>query len=235
MPPRRRLTHGHAADDVTSGTFAVDRLGSGATGDLATKFLRADRTWATPSSGTTLPTEPRIVGSMVAPGVSLNSGSPNTVARFANTIYFEPCRLLQSRTFSGIAFRVSTAATLAGQLGYVTIYACGDAFAVGSRLYTAGSASISSTGAKTVTLGGGSFTLAAGNYLLAYNSGQNHNLVTYYSYDLTGMSSGLSNSYLRYTVAQSSSPDPLPTSPSAPSWDTTGTVGFEHTLFLVAA
>ena len=42
-------THGHAASDITSGTMAAARLGSGAPD--GTKFLRDDNTWAVPAGG----------------------------------------------------------------------------------------------------------------------------------------------------------------------------------------
>lgn len=41
------LGHGHAAADITSGTIATARLGSGVAD--ATTFLRGDQTWATPA------------------------------------------------------------------------------------------------------------------------------------------------------------------------------------------
>jgi hypothetical protein len=49
-------THTHAAGDVTSGTVATARLGSGTAS--STTFLRGDQTWAVPAggSGTTYPT-----------------------------------------------------------------------------------------------------------------------------------------------------------------------------------
>lgn len=42
-------THAHAAADITSGTIATARLGSGSAN--ATTFLRGDQTWATPAGG----------------------------------------------------------------------------------------------------------------------------------------------------------------------------------------
>lgn len=42
-------THSHSASDITSGTMATARLGSGTADN--TKFLRGDQTWAAPSGG----------------------------------------------------------------------------------------------------------------------------------------------------------------------------------------
>ena len=42
-------THVHSASDITSSTFAVERLGSGAA--ASSNFLRGDRTWAVPAAG----------------------------------------------------------------------------------------------------------------------------------------------------------------------------------------
>ena len=53
---RPPTAHTHPASDIASGTIATGRLGSG-TPD-ATKFLRGDQTWATPSGGAS---ETRIV------------------------------------------------------------------------------------------------------------------------------------------------------------------------------
>lgn len=41
--------HTHAAGDITSGTMAQDRLGSGSAG-LGAKFLADDQTWKTPTA-----------------------------------------------------------------------------------------------------------------------------------------------------------------------------------------
>lgn len=63
-------SHNHAAGDITSGTIATARLGSGTAN--STTFLRGDQTWAAPSGGS---------GDVVGPG----SATDNAIARFNGT------------------------------------------------------------------------------------------------------------------------------------------------------
>ena len=68
---RAPTSHSHAASDISSGTMATARLGSG-TAD-ATTFLRGDQTYATPSGGsgiTTLNTLTAATQILAVPGTS---------------------------------------------------------------------------------------------------------------------------------------------------------------------
>jgi hypothetical protein len=74
---KANTTHTHAAADVTSGTVATARLGSGTAS--STTFLRGDNTWATPAGGGG-GLDATIVD---AKGDLIAATAPDTVARLA--------------------------------------------------------------------------------------------------------------------------------------------------------
>jgi hypothetical protein len=66
------VTHTHAAGDISSGTIAAIRLGSGTAS--STTYLRGDGTWATPAGGFTDPTTTK--GDLMVRGATATTRLP---------------------------------------------------------------------------------------------------------------------------------------------------------------
>lgn len=133
-------SHSHAASDITSGTVATARLGSG-TANSGT-FLRGDQTWAAPAGG----------GDVVGPA----SSTDNAVARFDSTTG----KLLQNSAVTiDDSGNIATAGTVDGR----------DLSADGSKLDGI-EAAADVTDATNVAAAGAVMTSAIGSTVQAYDA-----------------------------------------------------------------
>lgn len=158
---RTPTAHTHAASDITSGTIASARLGTG-TAD-ATTFLRGDGSWATPSGGGGGGFTPSIPGIALPAGSyrQLYNGMSNSVSSLTaslNRLYLTPFVLNYDLAVVAIGNVVATAnATATGRAG---IYASdANGLPTGSALVESGVLSASTTGIKETAV---SVTLTAG-------------------------------------------------------------------------
>jgi hypothetical protein len=152
------LTHAHAAADLTSGTIATARLGSGTAS--SSTFLRGDNTWATPSGGSSAGAVP---GLAPRTGAYLSLSGTATTGPGAGSLRTYRLDLAASGTADRIGIEVTTLA--AGSSIGLAIYNHDATTGLpGTLLLDAGTVDSTSTGFKEITI---SQALSAGSYWLA--------------------------------------------------------------------
>lgn len=138
-------SHAHAASDVTSGTVATARLGSG-TAD-STTFLRGDQTWATPAGGGGGGSALTRSGYWMTP--PLHSGPATTAWAAADRAYYTPFRFPGAVGITALGLNVTGAA----DAGFVLRLAImRDNGGTPGDVIEQGTVDPTTTGAKTLTL-----------------------------------------------------------------------------------
>lgn len=145
-----------AASDITSGTFATARLGSGSASALT--YLRGDQTWAVP--GASHPNSATIFG---IPGVS-GSALVTAQSSVASTIYYHPIVVLTKITVTAITSRVSNTTTAGAKVRF-SIYNADTTWQPTTLVADLGEMAVSG-GAGIKTLGSLSTVLNPGLYLV---------------------------------------------------------------------
>ncbi len=157
--------HVHSAADITSGTVATARLGSGTAN--ATTFLRGDQTWAA-AGGLAIPTA-KLSGATdrdwTIPGVivtSITTWTPST-----NRAAFQPIVVTTARNLDLIGVEVVTAAA-AGKRGRVAIYTIDDYWQPDVRVWQSATFAIDPASVPSMVTTTGPGVLDAGPYMVIF-------------------------------------------------------------------
>lgn len=148
---RPPTVHAHTAADITAGTIAQARLGTGY-GGAGAKFLADDQTWKAAGE----PAQPPRVISTWEWATSSHGARYSAYGSdsMSGRMWLVPLLLPQARTLEGIGIAIGTAGT-AGSLVRFGVYEMGSGVVgsvdglVGARLYDSGTKAADTTGFKS--------------------------------------------------------------------------------------